>query len=86
MGDAGARLVLGLIGLVAVVHGLAAATARPLRVAAGALIVSALTALPAFFVDVPAFVKLAGHGVRCIVTISPLVLMFSPARGPTGAG
>jgi len=72
--------VLGVIGLVAVIaawrgSGLA------LRVAAGALIVAALTSLPAFFVDVPAGIKLA-TGVSVLVTIAAVVLMFSPARRP----
>ena len=38
-----------------------------------------LTALPAFFVDVPAFIKLAVTAL-VVLTVVSLVLMLSPAR------
>jgi hypothetical protein len=72
--------VLGVIGLVAVVAAWRGSRLG-LRVAAGALIVSALTGVPAFFVDVPAGIKLL-TGVSVIVTIGAIILMFSPARRP----
>jgi len=72
--------VLGVIGLVAVV---AAWRGRrdALRVTAGVLILGMLTALPAFFVDVPAGIKVL-TGVVTLLTIAAVVLMFSPARRP----
>jgi hypothetical protein len=67
--------ILGILGLVATV--LAWRGNRiALRVAAGSIIVIALTGLPAFFVDVPMFIK-ALVGVSVIVTVVAVVLMFS---------
>lgn len=71
--------VLGVVGLAAVVLAWRTANRTALRVAAGAIIVITLTALPAFFVDVPAGIKLM-VGVSVLVTIAAVVLMFSPAR------
>jgi hypothetical protein len=71
--------VLGVIGLVAVVIAWRSGSRVALRVAAGAVIVITLTALPAFFVDVPAAVKLL-VGVSALVTILMVVLMFSSPR------
>ena len=72
--------VLGIVGLVATV--LAWRGNRPaLRVVAGALVISALTSLPAVFVDVPAFVK-ALVALSVVITVATLVLMFSPPRRP----
>jgi hypothetical protein len=70
--------ILGAIGLVATVmawrgNGVA------LRVAAGAIIVMTLTGLPAFFVDVPTWVK-ALVGVSVLLTVTAVVLMFSGDR------
>jgi peptidoglycan/LPS O-acetylase OafA/YrhL len=70
--------VLGIIGLIAVVSAWRGNRVA-LRVAAGALIVSALAAVPAFFVDVPVGIKLTA-GVATLLTIAAVVLMFSPAR------
>ncbi len=72
--------VLGVIGLVAVVmawrgHRVA------LRVAAGAIIISTLTGLPAFFVDVPMAIK-ALVGFSLLLTVLAVVLMFSGDRRP----
>jgi hypothetical protein len=70
--------VLGLVGLVATV--LAWRGDRvALRVAAGAIIVATLTALPAFFVDVPTVIK-ALTGVSVLITLVAVVLMFSTDR------
>jgi hypothetical protein len=72
--------VLGVIGLVAAVIAWRG-NRTALRVAAGTLVVNALTSLPAFFVDVPAFIKLAVAG-SVIVTVITLILMFSTTRRP----
>ncbi|MDX6371661.1 MAG: hypothetical protein QOD98_649 [Nocardioidaceae bacterium] len=70
--------ILGVIGLVATIlawRGNRVAT----RVAAGAIIVVTLTGLPAFFVDVPMFVK-ALVGFSVLLTVLAVVLMFSGDR------
>jgi len=72
--------VLGVIGLIATV--MAWRDNRvALRVAAGAIIIVTLTGLPAFFVDVPMWIK-AAVGVSVIVTVVAVVLMFSTDRRP----
>jgi hypothetical protein len=71
--------VLGIIGLVAVVIAWRSGSRAAIRVAAGTLILNAITALPAFFVDVPAGLKVA-VGATVLVTLLAVVLMFSPAR------
>ena len=53
-----------------------------LRIAAGAIIVMTLTGLPAFFVDVPMWVK-ALVGVSVLLTVTAVVLMFSGDRRST---
>jgi len=73
--------VLGIIGLVAVVIAWRSGNKAAVRVAAGTLILNAITSLPAFFVDVPAGLK-AVVGVSVLVTVATVVLMFSPARRP----
>ena len=72
--------VLGVIGLVATVIAWRG-NRTALRVAAGPLVLNALTSLPAFFVDVPVFIKLAVAG-SVIVTVVTLILMFSTTRRP----
>jgi hypothetical protein len=52
-----------------------------LRIAAGAMILMTLTGLPAFFVDVPMFVK-ALVGFSVLLTVVGVVLMFSTDRRP----
>ena len=71
--------ICGLVTLVAVVIAWRNASRGAIRIAAGARIVSLLSALPAFFVDVPWFIKVAVT-VFTIVTVASLVLMLSPAR------
>ncbi len=71
--------ICGLVTLVAVVIAWRNANRGAIRVAAGARIVSLLGALPAFFVDVPWFIKVLVT-VFTIVTVVSLVLMLSPAR------
>jgi hypothetical protein len=72
--------VLGVIGLIAVVMAWRGNRVA-LRVAAGAIIVSTLTGLPAFFVDVPMFVK-ALVAFSVLLTVLAVVLMFSGDRRP----
>lgn len=71
--------ICGLVTVVAVVIGWRNANRGAIRVAAGARIVSMLSALPAFFVDVPWFIKVLVT-VFTIVTVASVVLMLSPAR------
>ena len=71
--------ILGVITLIAVVVGWTKANRAAIRVAAGARIVSVLTALPAFFVDVPAGIKILVT-VAVVLTVVSVVLMLSPAR------
>ena len=76
-----AGTILGVVGLVAVVVAWRTGNRAALRVAAGALIITALTGVPAFFVDVPAALKIvAALGV--LLTIAAVVLMFSAERRP----
>jgi hypothetical protein len=74
--------VLGLVGLVAVIVTWRTGNRAALRAAAGAIIIITLTALPAFFVDVPAGIKLL-VGVSVLLMIAAVVLMFSPGRRST---
>lgn len=73
--------VLGVVGLAAVVMAWRGNRAA-LRVAAGAIIVITLTGLPAFFVDVPMFIK-ALVAFSVLLTVLAVVLMFSGERRPT---
>lgn len=72
--------VLGLTGLVGVV---AAWRGRRWgsRVAVGSMVLAVITSLPAFFVPVPATIKLL-VGLATLVTVLGTVLVFSPARRP----
>jgi hypothetical protein len=74
--------ICGLVTIVAVIMAWRSGSFAAIRVAAGARIVSVLTALPAFFVDVPAFVKVL-VSVFTVLTIVSLVLMFTPTRRST---
>jgi hypothetical protein len=74
--------ICGLVTIVAVILAWRSGSFAAIRVAAGARIVSVLTALPAFFVDVPAFVKVLVT-VFVIITIASRVLMFTPSRRTT---
>ena len=71
--------VLGVITIVAVVIAWRTARRGAIRIAAGARILSAITALPAFFVDVPPALK-AFVAVGVIITVASVVLMLTPAR------
>jgi len=71
--------ILGVVGLVAVVIAWRKANQAAFRVAAGCLVITLITALPAFFVDVPAGIKILVAG-SVALTVLAVVLMFSPAR------
>jgi Ca2+/Na+ antiporter len=71
--------LLGVIGLVAVVVAWRTASRTALRVTAACLLIAAVTALPALFVEVPAFIKIA-VAVFTVITMVALVLMFSGDR------
>ena len=73
---------LGVVGLAAVIVTWRTGNRAALRVAAGAIILITLTALPAFFVEVPAGIKLL-VGAFVLLTIAAVVLMFSPGRRST---
>ncbi len=77
--------LLGVVGLVAAVIAWRGNRAA-LRVCAGALIVNLLLTLPAFFVDVPSWIK-AAAAFSALLTVAAVVLMFStvaPARAGHG--
>ena len=75
--------VLGVIGIVAVVLAWRG-NARAARVAAGAVVLNTLTALPAFFVEgIPAGIRVL-VGVGILLTILTVYLMFAPARPRSG--
>ena len=76
-----AGTVLGVVGIVAVVIAWRTGSRGALRVLAGALIISALTALPAFFVDIPVGIK-ALAAASVLLTVAAVVLMFSSSRHP----
>lgn len=73
--------ILGVVGLVAVIIAWRSGNRAAVRVAAGTLIVNLLTSLPAFFVDVPAVIKLV-VGVSVLLTVLAVALMFSSSRQP----
>jgi hypothetical protein len=71
-------LVIGLITLVALVPAWRTGSRTALRVVAGTRIVSAILSLPAFFVDVPAGIKV-GSAVGFALTVVCVVLVLAPA-------
>jgi hypothetical protein len=72
--------ILGVVGLVtAVLAWRGSGTA--LRVCAGSLIVNLLLTLPAFFVDVPAWIK-AASAFFTLLSVAAVVLMFSTSHRP----
>lgn len=74
-----ADTVCGVIGLVAVIIAWRTGSRTAIRVTAAVLVVALVTALPALFVDVPAFIKIL-VAVFTVVTFAALVLMFSGDR------
>ena len=80
----GIMILCSVLGLVVIVAGVMAwrTVNRPAaRLAAASVIVITLTSLPAFFVDVPAWLKL-GVGVTVLLALAAVVLMFTPDRQP----
>jgi len=72
----------GIVTLVAVGPAWRSGDRVATRVTAGARIVSALTALPAFFVDIPAGVVVITAAL-VVLTVVSVVLMMTPARRPS---
>lgn len=75
---------LGLATIVAVVLAWARGSRAAVRVASAAIIVAAVTALPAFFVpDVPAMLRVFA-ALSVLLSIAAVVLMLSPGRPVAG--
>lgn len=74
--------VLGILGLVAVFIAWRYRNGMAMRILAGMLVIAMLSALPAFFVDVSAGIKV-GVAVGVLVTILSIALMFSGPRART---
>ncbi len=72
---------LGLITVVAVVIGWRTGRRGAVRIAAGARIVSMVTALPAFFAGVPTGILLIAS-LDVVITIGCVALMLLPSRTP----
>jgi hypothetical protein len=73
--------LLGVITIVAVIIGWRTGRRGAVRIAAGARIVSMVTALPAFFAGVPTGVLLI-VSLSVVVTIACVALMLFPSRVP----
>jgi hypothetical protein len=73
--------ILGLITVVAVVIAWRTARRGAIRITAGARIISAVTALPAFFVDASAGLTVL-VGVFVLLTVATVTMMLTPARRP----
>ena len=73
--------VIGLATLAAVAVAWRSGRRGALRIVAGTRVLSAITALPAFFVDIPAWLKLV-VAVLVVLTVVCVVLVLSPARQP----
>jgi hypothetical protein len=71
--------LLGIATLAAVVVAWRTGKRGALRIVAGTRVLSAITALPAFFVDIPAWLKLV-VAVAVVLTVVCVVLVLSPAR------
>ncbi|MCW2788174.1 MAG: hypothetical protein JWP56_477 [Aeromicrobium sp.] len=80
-------IVCSILGLVALVGGIMAWRQRnraAARLTAASVVVITLTALPAFFVDVPAAIK-ALTALSVVYTIATVVLMFSTSHRPVAS-
>ena len=73
--------ILGVVGLIGVGIAWRTGNQAAFRHTAGALTINLIASLPAFFVAVPAGVKLA-TAVFVVITVLAIVLMFSAARRP----
>ena len=69
---------LGVVGLVAAVVALRTGNRRAVRVAAGALVLNMLTAVPALFVDVAPWIK-ATTAAATLLTLVVVVLLLRPS-------
>jgi hypothetical protein len=73
--------VLGVVTIVAAVIAWRSGNRLAIRIGAAALIVNAVTSLPAFFVDISAWIKLAS-AVTILLTVVAVVLMLRRENGP----
>ena len=71
--------LIGLATLAAVVVAWRTGRRGALRIVAGTRVLSAITALPGFFVDIPAWLKLL-TAVFVVLTVVCVVLVLAPAR------
>jgi len=71
--------VLGVLATVAGIIAWRTGSRAAARLTAATVIVITLTSLPAFFVDIPAFIKVI-VAVSVVLTVAIIVLMFSPAK------
>jgi hypothetical protein len=71
--------LLGVVTLVAVVWAFRTRSRGAIRIVAAARIVSAITALPAFFVDIPDALRLFA-GLIVVLTVVVVVMILTPAR------
>jgi hypothetical protein len=71
--------VLGLATLAAVVVAWRTGRRGALRVIAATRVLSAISALPAFFVDIPPAIKLLA-AIAVVLTVVCVVLVLAPAR------
>lgn len=71
--------LLGVATLAAVVVAWRTGRRGALRIVAGTRVLSAITALPAFFVDIPAWLRLAA-AVAVVLTVVCVLLVLAPAR------
>lgn len=74
-------LVLGLVTLAALVPAWRTGNRKALRAVAGSRIVSAILALPAFFVDIPPALMVFAS-VAVALTVVSVVLILAPAGRP----
>ncbi len=74
--------LLGVVTLVAIGWALRTRSRGAIRIVAATRIVSAITALPAFFVDIPAGLRVFAGGI-VILTVAVVVMILTPARGAT---
>ena len=73
--------VLGVVTVVAAVMAWRSGNRLAIRIGAAALIVNAVTSLPAFFVDISAWIKLVS-AVTILLTVVAVVLMLRRESGP----
>jgi hypothetical protein len=73
--------LLGLVSVVCAIVAWRSGNRLAIRINAAALLVNALTSLPAFFVDIDAWVKVAA-AVSVVLTVIALVLTLRRERAP----